>query len=658
MSVLQYTYLAIVCATLVTLVRGSVLVGVSVDVSMGNVSSSLIALISQFQSGHAAPSSTLSCCSQDFYEIKACFYDSSGSTVVIESDIQVVLRQFNMTILSSPSVGRFCAIEYFFAPHGQRTHRKYLSVSLENFNADTLDQIWTYALMHSAELFDQDDDAIICAPVSVNVSDDNAENLAAVKITTCDVNSGMIMSGSHIKNLIPFFAAKKKLSIDFGQQLTMFFLNELLTNKKATTIISLKSLVFSAGFGSSSFEENLPICDCAKSISYDSKAEISLFPWHVSEQHVANNSMCALNYPADHVEIEINCIDNRKDLKDCGFEMVVELFVEEEKVDSDGLAYYLVASVVYSLEDGTRRPIFNVDPVRAEVSLPNGAMVLRYVGMKFLPINLIGSSLQIELVVFAVYMRSPGHDSNTGKGEETVVELCQLTSIVQPVKPFHAFDSHAVINAAPRGAILMSGQIRDLFGDILLRQLGLNSGVSVEVGVFRGFYSESFLSLWPEGGAHFVVDPWTSNKDYFDLANNWYRSSEIMTEALARLEKFGDRITVLQTNSTDAANLLADRSISFVYIDARHDYYSCMRDMRAWWSTIRPGGVLAGHDWDMQGVQFAVREFAAKMGREVLLTGNYERFPKPINSSDPAYSSSVNNTLEFLKTYQSWFMVK
>ena len=55
--------------------------------------------------------------------------------------------------------------------------------------------------------------------------------------------------------------------------------------------------------------------------------------------------------------------------------------------------------------------------------------------------------------------------------------------------------------------------------------------------------------------------------------------------------------------------------MSFVYIDALHDYDSVKADIAAWWPQVKPGGVLAGHDFhsgnpETAGVARAVREFA------------------------------------------------
>ena len=61
--------------------------------------------------------------------------------------------------------------------------------------------------------------------------------------------------------------------------------------------------------------------------------------------------------------------------------------------------------------------------------------------------------------------------------------------------------------------------------------------------------------------------------------------------------------------------------MDFVYIDARHDYESVLEDLDAWCPKMKPGGIIAGHDYvdgmfaqgDF-GVKSAVDEFFGERG--------------------------------------------
>ena len=47
----------------------------------------------------------------------------------------------------------------------------------------------------------------------------------------------------------------------------------------------------------------------------------------------------------------------------------------------------------------------------------------------------------------------------------------------------------------------------------------------------------------------------------------------------------------------EAAELIPDNSLDYVYVDARHDYCSVLDDLKAYWPKVRDGGVMAGHDF-------------------------------------------------------------
>lgn len=49
--------------------------------------------------------------------------------------------------------------------------------------------------------------------------------------------------------------------------------------------------------------------------------------------------------------------------------------------------------------------------------------------------------------------------------------------------------------------------------------------------------------------------------------------------------------------SWDGAALYGDASLDYVYIDADHHYEPVCRDIDAWLPKVKPGGIIAGHDF-------------------------------------------------------------
>jgi len=133
---------------------------------------------------------------------------------------------------------------------------------------------------------------------------------------------------------------------------------------------------------------------------------------------------------------------------------------------------------------------------------------------------------------------------------------------------------------------------------VLLNRRGL-LGSAVEIGVRAGEYSATILERW-NGRLLISVDPWAEAPagDYLDIANvDSATHEQLHAVARSRLARFGDRSEVWRMTGDDAAERISPRSLDFVYLDARHDRSSVEHDLATWLPRVRPGGVLAGHDY-------------------------------------------------------------
>ena len=168
---------------------------------------------------------------------------------------------------------------------------------------------------------------------------------------------------------------------------------------------------------------------------------------------------------------------------------------------------------------------------------------------------------------------------------------------------------------------------RDDFALLLNRRRLLGCGV--EVGVKRGEFSEKLLRAWR--GRHLIsVDPWAEAPadEYADLDNVSQATHDAFHgETLARLTAFGERSSVWRMTGGEAAARIPHHCLDFVYLDARHDYASVKEDLGQWFDKVRPGGIVAGHDYlDGQfvdgdfGVRSAVDEFFSARGVPVRAT--------------------------------------
>jgi SAM-dependent methyltransferase len=125
----------------------------------------------------------------------------------------------------------------------------------------------------------------------------------------------------------------------------------------------------------------------------------------------------------------------------------------------------------------------------------------------------------------------------------------------------------------------------------LFNALGYRRGV--EIGVERGRYSEVLCRENP-GVELFCVDAWKAYRGYRDHVDD-KKLQRFYEEAQERLAPYN--VTFVRKFSLDAVKDFADASLDFVYIDGNHDFQHCTNDIAEWGKKVRPGGIIAGHDY-------------------------------------------------------------
>ena len=142
----------------------------------------------------------------------------------------------------------------------------------------------------------------------------------------------------------------------------------------------------------------------------------------------------------------------------------------------------------------------------------------------------------------------------------------------------------------------------------------VEGSAAVEVGVWEGVFSRSLLSIGK--GTVYSVDPWAMLPEYKDFTDSTPDEWEARHERVkALLVPYGPRSVILRTTSHGCRNSFADGSLDLVYLDANHVYEAITEDIALWWPKVKPGGVLAGHDFTTNptcGVELAVNEFCAR----------------------------------------------
>ena len=178
-----------------------------------------------------------------------------------------------------------------------------------------------------------------------------------------------------------------------------------------------------------------------------------------------------------------------------------------------------------------------------------------------------------------------------------------------------------------------------------LEKLGYKRGI--EVGVQRGSLARKTLKSWPSCEEYKLVDLWGQDPFYTEPGRD---TNDVKNGHLANAR----RILKTWTNkgiteffvmrSVDAASKIKDSYFDYIYIDARHDFCAVTEDIAAYWPKLRPGGIMAGHDfidaasamkvlgpqedWSKcedgsvqpRAVKGAVEDFAAKNNLQIVTT--------------------------------------
>jgi predicted O-methyltransferase YrrM len=138
--------------------------------------------------------------------------------------------------------------------------------------------------------------------------------------------------------------------------------------------------------------------------------------------------------------------------------------------------------------------------------------------------------------------------------------------------------------------IEIPNQGREMLGG-LFKDLGYKVGA--EIGVEGGKFSLALLEAHPKLELY-CIDPWQSYDGYIDPIND-KNLPEILKDAQEKLQGFN--VHFIQDFSMRAVRNFADASLDFVYIDANHNLPYVMDDIIQWSKKVRPGGIVAGHDY-------------------------------------------------------------
>ena len=133
-----------------------------------------------------------------------------------------------------------------------------------------------------------------------------------------------------------------------------------------------------------------------------------------------------------------------------------------------------------------------------------------------------------------------------------------------------------------------------------------------EIGVFRGKNAKVLREEFPK--AHlYLIDPWKPTSPYLHSKSAVSRDPQIFIEAKAHVEALfqEDPLTTLIARESQEALSLLPEKLDLVFLDANHAYEALKEEIVRWLKRVRPGGILAGHNYGrprLPGVAQAVSE--------------------------------------------------
>ena len=138
----------------------------------------------------------------------------------------------------------------------------------------------------------------------------------------------------------------------------------------------------------------------------------------------------------------------------------------------------------------------------------------------------------------------------------------------------------------------------------LVNKFGWTSGA--ELGLWEGATIGTLLESCPK--LHMVgVDLWEPQpaNPGPEGYEGWDHSKH-EARCRRRCAPYSDRVVLHKMMTGEAAALVPDGSLDFVFIDADHSEVGCRTDILAWRPKLKPTGWLLGHDINWPGVATAV----------------------------------------------------
>jgi hypothetical protein len=142
--------------------------------------------------------------------------------------------------------------------------------------------------------------------------------------------------------------------------------------------------------------------------------------------------------------------------------------------------------------------------------------------------------------------------------------------------------------------------------------------VGVEVGLWKADFA--LLMLKENKRLHwFGVDPYTEYGRKYRKQKQW---DGIYDKVVNKMKPYKKRFMLIRALSSEAVRFIPD-GVDFVFIDGNHDPDMVYNDLLLYEKKVRPGGIMAGHDY-MQRVAEPVNDYVKKFDRKLFIDASFD----------------------------------
>jgi len=147
--------------------------------------------------------------------------------------------------------------------------------------------------------------------------------------------------------------------------------------------------------------------------------------------------------------------------------------------------------------------------------------------------------------------------------------------------------------------------------------------IVLEIGVYKATMADHVSTACKDISEYWAIDQWdVLSEKHHKLADITKENWDALYLRACQLSLKHKPLKIMRLKSVEAAKLFPEHYFDFIFIDASHLYEDVKEDIIAWHPKVRPGGILAGHDYGVgkqrgYEVNKAVDEVFGKDGIEV-----------------------------------------